>query len=266
MQAIKTVSGFIVQLPVKPLSMVLFLCLLTAAINTTSAQPQSGQTPSAADTQVLGEAVLTAITEIQALMTGDDGEVDLEAAKALLDTLYEAEFDTANTFEKATILNFYTNYHLSVEDYPGALQRFEQLAALSDVREDVRLRTLRSLGQLYAAEEQWQQSIDVYTQWLAAANNTDDTVVYRGLSYGHYQLEQWQAALDYWMAYFEMREPGDLERSDYAYLNGLYFTLERYEDALALTKEMILRFNEQTDWDNYIAINDLLEDATAADQ
>lgn len=248
---------------IKPLIAFLMLALLGLGLNTAIAQPQSRSASPANDTEVLGETVFTAITEIQNLMVPDtdDTEPDLAAAKALLDALYEAQFDTANTFEQATMLNFYTNYHLSLQDYQGALQRFEQLAELEGVREDVRLRTLRSLGQLYAAEEQWQQAIDAYLQWLSASNTTDDSVVYRGLSYSYYQLEQWQPALDYWQNYVNLLAENDLARSDFAYLNGLYVELAQYEDALALTKEMILQFNEQSDWDNYIAINDLMRNA-----
>ena len=45
-----------------------------------------------------------------------------------------------------------------------------------------------------------------------------------------------------------------LEREDYAYLNGLYFTLEDFESALDLTKTMIVLYDNQTDWQNLSAI------------
>ena len=75
----------------------------------------------------------------------------MELAKELLDTLYEERFERMNDFEKQTLLNFYTNYYLSLEDYFEATNTFEQILTLENIREDIHLRVLRSLGQLHAA-------------------------------------------------------------------------------------------------------------------
>jgi hypothetical protein len=48
-------------------------------------------------------------------------------------------------------------------------------------------------------------------------------------------------------------------RNDYAYLSGMYFTTDELDKALGLTKEMILLFNEQKDWDNLRAIYSMLD-------
>ncbi|MCY4266035.1 MAG: tetratricopeptide repeat protein [Gammaproteobacteria bacterium] len=117
------------------------------------------------------------------------------------------------------------------------------------------MRTLRSLGQLYAAEEEWQNSINNFTSWRELSPE-EDVTVYKGLSYAHYQLEQFEAALPYWLDYMNLSlDSGEvLERDDYTYLNGLYFTLEDFEKALDLTKTMIVKFNNKTDWQNFNAI------------
>ncbi len=161
-----------------------------------------------------------------------------------------------NDFEKATLYNFYTNYYLTKEDYPGAANVFETLLEIETLRADIRQRTLRSLGQLHAALENWSESIRYYELWQAAASEKDD-LVFRGLSYASYQLDDFVGAVPYWLDYMAVkREQGEeLNREDYAYLNGLYFTLEDYEQALELTKEMILLFNTETDWNNLRAIH-----------
>ena len=51
-----------------------------------------------------------------------------------------------------------------------------------------------------------------------------------------------------------------LGRDDYSYLNGLYFTLEDFPNALELTKTMIMLFDNQTDWMNLSAIYSGLDD------
>ena len=123
--------------------------------------------PEARTSGTLGAQVLRAITQIQEMMQpeDEDDEPDLAGAKAELDELYERRFERMNDFEKSTVLSFYTNYYLTTEDYPGAIGIYEQMLDIETLREDTRLRTYRSLGQLYAAEEEWQKSIDNLEAW-----------------------------------------------------------------------------------------------------
>jgi len=213
--------------------------------------------PEARTSGTLGPAVLRAISEIQEMMQPEDeeDEPDLAGAKVALDELRERRFERMNDFEKSTLLNFYTNYYLNIEDYPGAIGIFQEMLLIETLRADIRLRTHRSLGQLYASEENWQGSIDNYEQWRSLSEEEDE-IVYRGLSYAHYQLEDFEAAKPYWIDRMELllAQGEVLERDDYAYLNGIYFTLEDFESALELTKSMIVLFDNKTDWQNLSAI------------
>ena len=209
--------------------------------------------PTARTSGTLGQQVMRSVTRIQELMTPEDpeDEPDLVAAKEELDELRERRWQRMNDFEKSTLLNFYTNYYLTLEDYPGAIRTFEEILLIEELREDIRLRTLRSLGQLYAAEEDWRNSINNYVGWRELSLEEDD-IVYRGLSYAHYQLDEFIEAKPYWIAYMEfLLDTGEeLGRDDYSYLNGLYFNLEDYANALVLTKTMIILFDDATDWIN----------------
>ncbi|MEX0965005.1 MAG: hypothetical protein WDZ52_13295 [Pseudohongiellaceae bacterium] len=218
--------------------------------------------PEARSAGTLSPVVMRAISEIQEIMQpeDDDEEPDYARAKIELDDLYERRYQRMNDFEKSTLLNFYTNYYLSTEDYPGAIGIFEQMLEIEELRADIRLRTHRSLGQLYASEENWQGSIDNYERWRDLSD-TEDEIVYRGLSYAHYQLENFEEAKPFWLARMELLlDAGEtLEREDYSYLNGLYFTLEDFESALDLTKTMIVLYDNKTDWQNLSAIYSGLE-------
>lgn len=219
--------------------------------------------PTARTSGTLGQQVLRAISEIQEMMQPEDeeDEPDLVGAKEALDDLYERRYERMNDFEKSTTLSFYTNYYLGIENYIEAIRIFEQTLTIETLREDVRLRTLRSLGQLQAAEENWQESINFYQQWREISLEEDD-VVFRGLSYAHYQLEDFAGALPHWLSYMDivMTDGEELGRDDYAYLNGLYFNLEDYPSALELTKTMIVLFDDRTDWQNLSAIYGSLDD------
>ncbi len=213
--------------------------------------------PEARTSGTLGPQVMRAVTTIQEMMQPEDpeDEPDMVGAKRELDELYERRFERMNDFEKSTVLNFYTNYYLTQEDYPGAIGIFQQILQIESLREDTRLRTHKSLGQLFAAEENWQGSIDNYEAWRDLSIE-EDAIVYRGLSYAHYQLEQFSEALPHWLAYmnFILDTGEELGRDDYAYLNGLYFTLEDFESAQELTKTMIVKYDDSRDWQNLSAI------------
>ena len=218
--------------------------------------------PEARTSGTLGPQVMRAISEIQEMMSPEDESdtPDMAGAKEALDELYERRYERMNDFEKSTTLSFFTNYYLTTENYVEALKIFEEILTIETLRTDTRLRTLRSLGQLYAAEEDWNNSIRYYTEWRDLSE-TEDDVVFRGLSYAHYQLEEYTEALPYWLSYMNLKLEAaeELERDDYAYLNGLYFTLEDFESALDLTKTMIVKFDNKTDWQNLSAIYATLE-------
>jgi len=219
--------------------------------------------PSARTSGTLGPAVLRAISGIQELLQPEDEEEepDYEGAKAELDELRERRFERMNDFEKSTLLSFYTNYYLNTEDYIGAIGIFEEMLLIETLREDQRLRTHRSLGQLLASEEDWQGSIDNYQEWRNLSLEEDE-IVYRGLSYANYQLERFEDAMPFWVDRMElMLTQGEiLGRDDYAYLNGLYFVLEDFQSALDLTKTMIVLFDDRSDWQNLSAIYSSLEE------
>ena len=213
--------------------------------------------PEARTAGTLGPQVMRAISEIQEMMAPEDPEdpVDLAGAKQALDELRERRWERMNDFEKSTLLNFYTNYYLAMEDFAGALRTFEEMLTIEELREDTRRRTHRSLGQLYAAEENWSKSIENYEAWREMSLEEDE-IVFKGLSYAHYQLDEMIPARDYWIDYMKLSLTNGLElgRDDYAYLNGVYFTLESYDEALDLTKTMIVKFDDPTDWQNLSAI------------
>jgi len=213
--------------------------------------------PEARTAGTLGPQVMRAISEIQEMMAPEDPEdpVDLAGAKQALDELRERRWERMNDFEKSTLLNFYTNYYLAMEDFAGALRTFEEMLTIEELREDTRRRTHRSLGQLYAAEENWAKSIENYEAWRAMSIEEDE-IVFKGLSYAHYQLDEMISARDYWLDYMKLSlvNGAELGRDDYAYLNGVYFTLESFDEALDLTKTMIVKFDDPTDWQNLSAI------------
>jgi TonB family protein len=238
-------------------------------ISVQSTERDARSAPQTPISEKLSDNVFKMIEEIQELLLtqGESVEAEMATAKAMLDTLTIERFESLNDFEKLTALNFLTNYHLGLEEYREAAAVFERILIVENIRADSRLRTLRSLGQLYSVFEQWNESIGYYSQWrdLAAM---EDQLVFKGLSYAHFQLEQWSSATQYWESYLQLiaEEGQQPNRSDYAYLNGMYFTTDDLDKALDLTKEMILLFNEQKDWDNLRILYSMLDARDQVDE
>ena len=112
------------------------------SVNTFAAEEQRAPPPTRSS-DVLTERVFKAISEIQELMSPEDEgvEPDYERAKVQLDELNE-RYDRLNDFEKSTLLNFYTNYYLNTEQIDMALQTFEKILTIEELRVESRLRAL----------------------------------------------------------------------------------------------------------------------------
>jgi len=222
------------------------------------------QPPPTRSSDTLSERVFRAINEIQEMMSPEDEnqEPDMAGAKVALDRLNE-RFDSLNDFEKATLLNFYTNYYLGVDDIQSALSTFERILAIENLRPDARLRALQSLGQLHASEENYQQAITYLSQWRELSE-TESSTVFQILALSHYNLEEFEVAIPFLLSYMDnMRAEGrEIAKNIYGLLNAMYVELEDYNNALEVTRLMSVMFDEAADWRNLGAIYGFLDDET----
>lgn len=229
----------------------------TAALSTPAfAQQEQRQPPPTRSSDTLSDRVYRAIAQIQEMMTPEDPNraPNLEGAKRELDTLNQ-RYDSLNDFEKSTLLNFYTNYYLAIEDMDSALATFERILTIENLRQDQRLRALFSLGQLYAAEERYRESIETLTLWRSMSE-TENENVFLILATAHYNLEQFREAIPYLINHMDMlREGGrEIRKNIYGLLQAMYLEIEDYSSALEVTRTIVALFDEPTDWRNLAAI------------
>ncbi|MBC54066.1 MAG: hypothetical protein CMQ34_09565 [Gammaproteobacteria bacterium] len=236
-----------------------------AFIATASAQEEDDgprQPPPTRSSEVLSDRVFRVISEINELMNPpEEGvEPDLERAKRELDGLNE-RYDSLNNFEKSTLLNFYTNYYLAIDDIDNALLTFERILTIEELREEARLRALRSLGQLYASEERFAEAIDTLNRWRELSA-TEDANIFLILATSYYNLENFQEAIPLLINHMDMviAEGGELRKNIYGLLNLMYIELEDYRSALDVTRTMIALFDEAPEYRNLAAIYGYLEE------
>jgi tetratricopeptide (TPR) repeat protein len=234
-----------------------------AAISTPAfAQQEQRQPPPTRSSDTLSDRVYRTIAQIQEMMTPEDPNraPNLEGAKRELDTLNQ-RYDTLNDFEKSTLLNFYSNYYLAVEDMNSALATFERILTIENLRQDQRLRALFTLGQLYASEERYRESIETLGQWRAMSE-TENENVFLILATAHYNLEQHREAIPHLISHMNMlREGGrEIRKNIYGLLQVMYLEIEDFPNALDVTRTIVALFDEPADWRNLAAIYGTIDD------
>jgi tetratricopeptide (TPR) repeat protein len=230
------------------------------SVNTYAADEERAPPPTRTS-DVLTERVFKAISEIQELMSPEDenDQPDYERAKVQLDELNE-RYDRLNDFEKSTLLNFYTNYYLSTDQIDMALQTFERILTIEELRIESRLRAMMALGQLYMGEERYTDAIDSFNRWRDLSEEENENV-YLGLANSHYNLAQYNDAIPLLIAHMDMVQAngGTLAKNIYGLLNLMYIELEDYVSAERITKQMVTLFDEASDWRNLSAIYGYLD-------
>ncbi len=220
------------------------------------------QPPATRSSDVLTERVFKAISEIQELMSPEDenDEPDYARAKEELDALNE-RYDRLNDFEKSTLLNFYTNYYLSTDQIDMALQTFERILQIEELRVESRLRALMALGQLYMGEERYTDAIESFNRWRELSEEENENV-FLGLANSHYNLAQYNEAIPFLLDHMELAQANGktLAKNIYGLLNLMYIELEDYVNAERITKQMATLFDEPSDWRNLSAIYGYLDD------
>lgn len=220
--------------------------------------------PPTRSSDTLSERVFRVISDIQEMMNPEDGEEpDLAGAKEELDDLNE-RYDSLNDFEKSTLLNFYTNYYLAVDDVQSALETFERILTIENLRVDARLRALMALGQIYASEERYQDAIDAFDRWRELSD-TENATVFLLLANSHYNLDNYQQAIPYVLDHMALLEADgrEVRRNIYSLLNVMYIETEQYELSRDTLETMIIMFDEPSDWRNLAAVYGFLDNDEA---
>lgn len=217
--------------------------------------------PATRSSDVLTERVFKQISEIQELMSPEKAGVEpnYPRAKELLDEI-NSRYDRLNDFEKSTVLNFYTNYYLSNDQIDLALQTFERILTIEELRVESRLRALMALGQLYMGEDRFAEAIDAFDKWRELSPEENENV-YLGLANSYYNLAKYNEAIPLLIKHMELVQANGkvLAKNIYGLLNLMYIELEDYVNAERITKQMVTLFDEASDWRNLSAIYGYLD-------
>jgi len=224
------------------------------------AQEEEGRRapPSARSSQTLSRRVYERLEEIMELRDAED----MEGANQVLAEIMEMYEDgRLNDKESLTMWQFYANIAALDERYEEAIGYQQEILAMGDVLLPEQVEdTLSMLGQLSYAIEDYRGAIDYYLRFLDVALEPG-LDPYLRIASAYYTIEEYADAIPFMLEFIDrsraMNE--DIDRSTFLLLRALYTTLEQYPEALQLTREMIIMYQDKEDWEFIINLLGVLE-------
>lgn len=207
--------------------------------------------PPTRSSQTLSQQVYRRIEEVMELRDAEDYAGALEEMGEIRE-LYDR--GRLNEFEVYTMWQFYANIAQLQENYQEALQYYERMVEVPNLTVDRLEQGWYLVASLRFLLEDFRGAIEAYNRHLEISPNPDDDVYLR-LGQAYYQLEEYQEAIPYILRNMELlRAQGQQPpESTYSLLRAGYLTVEDYESARDVLREMVVLFNKPDDW-NYLAM------------
>lgn len=121
-------------------------------------------------------------------------EENYEGALAKLNDLMARRGEQMRDFDRASVLQIRGSAHVNLENYPAALADFGEVVRLNALPEEQNIRMRFNMAQLYFVTEQYQESVDLFEEWLAIEENPSDSAFFM-LSAAYYNLDDFQDSL-----------------------------------------------------------------------
>lgn len=209
--------------------------------------------PPSRSTQQLSRRVYQRIEEI---IEFRDLEQFVEAI-AVLDEIKELDDDgRLNDREQYMMWVFYASIAQEQEDYVEATESYRRILDLENMRPEDIEATLKTLGQLSFALEDFEGAIGYYLRLIDVAFEPQSDAFLR-ISQAHYTLEQYNDALPYLVTHIEMEREAleDISESTYNLLVGMYYSVDDLTSARQTLREKIMLFNVERDWTFLAGVN-----------
>ncbi|MDG2089792.1 MAG: hypothetical protein P8J61_01585 [Gammaproteobacteria bacterium] len=224
------------------------LPLILTFSSVTNAAEERRAPPAARSAQTLSRPVYQRLEEIMELRdVGDTAGAD----EVLLELRDMYDRGRLNGAEELSMWNFYANFAALEERYEDAIIYQELILGMDedDLAIEKREAALLLLGQLKFAVEDYNGSIDSYLEYLGMAFEPNISA-YQRIGYAYYSLDDFPNSLNYILEFMDQtRAEGEaVDKSTYDLARSLYTIIEDLNNALQLTREMIVLFKEPDDW------------------
>ena len=150
------------------------------------------------------------------------------------------EMRNLNSYELAQMWNFYAFIAFGQNNYADAIIAYENVLLQVDLPLGMETTTRFTLCQLYFQEENYQDSLDMLSEWFAIAENPGpDPYILRAQIF--YQMEQFREGIEPVLQAIEVAEfqGKTLRENWYRLLNVFYYELEDYPNVINVLRTII---------------------------
>jgi tetratricopeptide (TPR) repeat protein len=223
----------------------LVMSLLAMGTTSLSAQEKEEELLGDLETQETASMRETTYKELAKAQEAAEVEKYSEAIR-ILDKLTK---DELNSYEMSQALNLYAYIYYAQDNYPKAIQTYEQLLSQPDLPEALQTPTVYTLSQLYFSTENWRKAIEMLNRWFELGAEPQ-TQTYELMAQAYYQLGEYRNALQPARQSIELtRKSGKpVKEQSYLLLRVLYYEIEDYNQVAAVLQELIKRFPKKQYW------------------
>jgi len=150
------------------------------------------------------------------------------------------EMNNLNSYELAQMWNFYAFIAFGQDNYPDAINAYENVLLQADLPLGMETTTRFTLCQLYFQQERYQDSLDMLGEWFVIAENPGpDPYILRAQIY--YQLQQFVEGIEPVLQAIEVAQIQGkaLQENWYRLLNVFYYELEDYPNVINVLRTII---------------------------
>lgn len=213
------------------------LILGTSTASAQGTQAEEGQSAAAQETRktpAMRERVYQRLSEAQACAEMDD----ITCAMELLAEVREMQ--GLNSYEVAQMWNFYAFIYIGQDNFPDAINAYEQVLQQADLPLGMETATRFTLCQLYFQQERYRDSLAMLDSWFGLTDTPNpDAYILKAQIF--YSLEEFAngipAVQDGIRVAQEMGR--DVQENWYRLLNVFYFELEDYPNVIATLRTLV---------------------------
>ena len=166
-----------------------------------------------------------------------------------------------NSYETAQTYNIYAFVYYSMENYPKAIESYENVLSQDKVPEAMVANSRYSLAQLYFTTENWKKAIENLEAWIPFAEKPGP-LPYVLMAQGYYQLKEYRKAIPPVHKAMELaKENGEpIQENWYLLLRVFHYELKEFDKVAEILEQLVRVYPKKEYWIQLSSIYSELDD------
>jgi tetratricopeptide (TPR) repeat protein len=216
---------------------------LISSVATAEESASSGSAPDTRRVPAMREATYRSLAEAQQLV--DDSKP--AEALPLLDRLLNRR--GLNKYELAQVWNTMAYAYYTLDDIPNTIRAYEKVLVQEQITLALEMSALRSLFQLYYADEKYDTALSYIDRWLALNDVPDPNILFIKATC-YYQMERYDDSLKFALLTEQVaREQSREIKENWLYMQVvLYNEKQEYAKVIPILKRLVVAFPKKQYW------------------